>query len=154
MDDRSRCFVRDAVLVTVIVAGWYALAESAHSSLRVPGFGLAVGFDLLAAGLAPDGATRAVLFTAYLLGLGLGGAVIGRAIRRRAGGPTGSSWRIGIAGALAILGGGSLLLAASAFLEPVRREPVLVTATTGLFALALAGWLTGALELDLAPSSR
>lgn len=140
--------VRDAIVATVVIAGLYALAISVQSSLfQIPGYLLIVGFDLLELIFGSAGSSYHVLFAVYLLGLGLVSAIVSHTIRGIARDTDVPSWRLGMAGALTVVGGLSLLFALSIFLGTSQREPVLITGTTGLFMLALAGWLVGLFDI-------
>lgn len=81
---RSTPFVRDAVVATAVVVGFYALARSSgFQPFQIPRYLLVVGFDLLEATFGSTGGDYAVLFAAYLFGLGLIGAAVAHTFRRR-----------------------------------------------------------------------
>ncbi|PSP76143.1 hypothetical protein BRC81_13370 [Halobacteriales archaeon QS_1_68_20] len=99
-----------------------------------------VGVDLLEATFGGAGAAYPVLFAAYLVGLGVVGAGVAAAVRKRDGG---SARRLGAAGAFALVGAGSLLFALAVLVGTDQLEPVGITAAAGLLMLALAAWLAG-----------
>lgn len=87
------------------------------------------------------GVSYPVFFAVYLLGLGLGSAIIAQVIRRIACDTNVHGWRLGLVGALTVIGTCSLLFAVSIFLGTPQRQPVLTTGLTGFAMLAMAGWL-------------
>lgn len=148
-------FVRDALGATAILAALYALAFGVQfSPIQIPGYLVVVGFDLLEVVFGPAGAGYPVLFAAYLLGLGLVSAAVSYALRRRGSALPSSSLRPLVAGALALVGALSLLVAVGVLLGSAQREPVLITATTGAVLLVLAGWLAGLFDVELTRPAR
>lgn len=113
-----------------------------YQPLQIPGYLLIVGFDMLEVTFGSAGTYFDVLFAAYLLGLGLVGAVLVHALRTRTHESV-PSWRLGVAGALIVVGVLALLFALAVLYGSTQLTPVLITGTTGLILLALAGWLAG-----------
>ncbi|WP_135533688.1 hypothetical protein [Halostella pelagica] len=143
--ERRVPFVRDAVVATAVVTGSYALASNVEfAPLQIPGYLVIVGFGVLEAAFGFAGDYSEVLFAAYLIGLGLAGAVAAAAVRSRADETGAPGWQTGLAGALAVLGSLSLLFALAVLVGTSQWEPVLITGAFGLGTLALAGWLAGA----------
>jgi len=147
---RTVTFVRDALVATAVVVGLYWLAESvSFPPLEVPWYLLVVGFDALEVVFGSAGSNYDLLFGAYLVGLGVAGALVASIVRSRTPDSirtqeTGSArptLRLGIAGALTVLGLLSLSFAVAVLLGTSQLNPVLITGATGLIALGLAGWL-------------
>ncbi|UTF54538.1 hypothetical protein [Natronosalvus rutilus] len=155
MHTHRRSFVRDALVTTVVLAGLYALAIStSFQPLQIPGYLLVVGFGVLEEAVAVGfaDANPSILFAAYVLVLGLVGAAIASLARGRVP-DSGLAWvRPGVAGALAVVGALSTLLAISILLTTTQREPVVVTGVAGLILLGLASVIAGTVEIPLASS--
>ncbi|PSQ47688.1 hypothetical protein BRD15_06815 [Halobacteriales archaeon SW_6_65_15] len=122
-------FARDALIATVAVVGLYLLGEGAQfQPLQIPWYLLVVGFDVLEAVFGSAGKNYDLLFGAYLVGLGVLGAVIAAGVRRLTPDSSRSTLRLGAAGTS-------------------QLAPVLITGATGLVMLGVAGWLAGVLDL-------
>ncbi|NHN40678.1 hypothetical protein G9C85_03380 [Halorubellus sp. JP-L1] len=140
--NRARTFVRDTGIATGVLVGLYGLAVGVQfQPLQIPGYLLIVGFDLLEVAFGSAGDHYDLLFAAYLLALGVAGATVAHALSGLA--RDVPRWRVGVAGALSIVGVLSLLFALSVLLGTSQTTPVLVTAAAGLVMLAVAGWLVG-----------
>jgi hypothetical protein len=141
-------FARDALIATVAVVGLYLLGEGAQfQPLQIPWYLLVVGFDVLEAVFGSAGKNYDLLFGAYLVGLGVLGAVVAAGVRRLTPDSSRSTLRLGAAGALSVVGGISLLVAAAILVGTSQLAPVLITGATGLVMLGVAGWLAGVLDL-------
>jgi hypothetical protein len=142
-------FAREAVVSMLVVVGLYFVSVGAQfPPLQIPGYLLIVGFDMLEVTFGSASEYYDVLFAAYLLGLGLVGAVLVHGLRTRTPG-TVPSWRLGVAGALIVVGILSLLFATVVS----SLTPFLITGTTGLILLALAGWLVGLFDSETTATS-
>lgn len=137
-------FIREAVVSIAVVIGLYLAAGVQFPPLQIPGYLLIVGFDMLEVTFGSADAYYDVLFAAYLLGLGLVGAVFVHALRTLTH-ETVPSWRLGVAGALIVVGVISLSFAVAMSFQISYYTPVLITGATGLILFALAGWLVGLL---------
>jgi len=136
-------YVRDAVVATAVVVGLYGLAFGVQfQPFQIPGYLLIVGFDMVEGVFGSAGAYYDVLFYGYLIGLGLIGAGVVHMLRARTHKSV-PGWRIGVAGALVVVGVLSLLFALLVLFGSSRLDPVLITGATGLILLAVAGWLAG-----------
>jgi hypothetical protein len=139
-------FVREAVIAVVVVVGLYGLSSSVQfSPAQIPAYLLIVGFDMLEVTFGSAGAYYPVLFGAYLVGLGVAGAVVVHTFRRWTSEADLPSWRLGVAGAFTVVGALSLLFALSILIGTSQMDAVVITGVTGLIFLALAGWLAGLL---------
>lgn len=141
---RARSFVRDAVIGTAVIAGLYGLAYVEFQPVQIPGYLLIVGFDMLEGVFGPVSIDFELVFGLYLVGLGLVGAGVVQGLRTVAP-ETVPGWRLGVAGALTVVGVLSLSFALAISFQISYNAPVLITGATGLILLALAGWLAGLL---------
>ncbi|WP_411968232.1 hypothetical protein [Haloferax sp. YSSS75] len=142
-------FARDAVVATAVLAGLYLLGYGIQfQPLQIPTYLLIVGFDLIEVTFGSAGANYDVLFAAYLLGLGVLSAAVAHAVRAVSRKTDLPQWRLGAAGALAIVGTISLLFAVSVLVSTMQTTPVLVTGAAGIALLALAGWLSGLYRIE------
>ncbi|KAB1191910.1 hypothetical protein GJR96_00035 [Haloferax sp. MBLA0076] len=143
-------FARDAVVATAVLAGLYLLGYGVQfQPLQIPTYLLIVGFDLVEAAFGSAGANYDLLFAAYIVGLGLVGATVAHVLRLWARETDLSQWRLGAAGAVAIVGTLSLLFGLRILLVGGQLTPVLVTGTAGLILLGVSGWLSGLLRVEL-----
>jgi hypothetical protein len=142
-----RTFVRETVIAVMGIVALYAPVAVGveFRPALISGYLLIVGFDILEVTVGSAGAYYPVLFGAYLLGLGVAGAVVGHTVRSVTNEADLPSWRLGVAGAFTVVGGLSLVFALGVCLGTSQMAPVVITGTTGLFLLALAGWLAGQL---------
>lgn len=139
---QTRSFGRDVAVATAAVVGLHALARGFQfPPIQVPGYLLVVGFDVLEGAFGPAGGNYEVLFAGYLVGVGVVGGTIAHYGRRWAADAESPSWRVGLAGGLAVVGVGALAFAAAVAVRLSEPTPALVTGTTGLVLLGLAGWL-------------
>ncbi|KAB1196758.1 MULTISPECIES: hypothetical protein [Haloferax] len=142
-------FARDAVVATAVLAGLYLLGYGIQfQPLQIPTYLLIVGFDLLEVTFGSAGTNYDLLFAAYIVGLGVVGAAVAGLLRTGARKTDLPQWRLGTAGALAILGTLSLLFGLRVLLVSTQRTPVLVTGAAGIALLALAGWLSGLYRIE------
>jgi mannose/fructose/N-acetylgalactosamine-specific phosphotransferase system component IID len=146
-------FVRDALIATVAVVGLYLLGEGVQfQPLQIPWYLLVVGFDVLEAVFGSAGQNYDVLFAAYLVGLGVVGGLVASLVRGQMGerirrpDSARAALRLGVAGALAVVGVISLLFASVVLLGTSQLAPVLITGVTGLVMLGVAGWLAGVFD--------
>ena len=145
--DHKVAFARDALIATVAVVALYLLGEIAQfQPLLIPWYLLVVGFDVLEAVFGSAGRNYNVLFGAYLVGLGVLGAVVAAGVRRVTMDSSRSALRLGAAGALSLVGGISLLVAVAVLVGTSQLAPILITGVTGLVMLGVAGWLAGVFE--------
>lgn len=143
----ERPLVRDVLVATLAVFGLYALGQGVQSlPFVVPYYLLVVGFDVLETIFGPVGAHFHVVFGAYLVGLGVIAGLGAGLVRRRAADSSISGWRFGVAGAFGVVGIFSLAFALLSLARSTQWAPVLITGTTGIVALGLAGWLAGVLD--------
>ncbi|KTG17181.1 hypothetical protein [Haloferax profundi] len=143
-------FVRDAVVATVVLAGLYLLGYGVQfQPLQIPTYLLVVGFDLIELTFGSAGSNYDLLFAAYIVGLGVVGAAVAHGLRLWVRESDRSQWRLGAAGAMAIVGTLSLLFGLRILLVSTQWTPVLVTGAAGIVSLALAGWLSGLLRVEL-----
>ncbi|WP_410765174.1 hypothetical protein [Haloferax sp. DFSO60] len=153
MNARNSLFLRDSVVTVAVLVGLYGLAFGLQfQPLQIPGYLLIVGFDLIEVAFGSAGANYDLLFGVYLVALGVGAAALAgvlRAVSRRTDLP---HWRLGAAGALAIVGTLSLLFALRVLLVSTQRTPVLVTGLAGITLIALAAWLSGLFEVNVRPA--
>lgn len=143
---RSGSLARDVAAATAAVVVLYGLARVQFPPFQIPGYLLVVGFDAIEAVLGSAGDAYRVLFGAYLLGLGVAGGTVAHYVRRWSAGTDLPSWRVGLAGGLAVIGTGALAFAAVVASALSQPTPVLITGTTGVVLLMLAGWLLGLLD--------
>lgn len=143
--DHKTSFVREAVVSMLVVVGLYGLTGVQFQPVQIPGYLFIVEFDMLEVTFGSADEYYYVLFAAYLLGLGLAGAVLVHILRTRTP-ETVPSWRLGVAGALIVVGTLSLLFALVVLFGSSQFTPVLITGATGLILLALAGWFVGLFE--------
>ncbi|WP_411962931.1 hypothetical protein [Haloferax sp. YSMS24] len=142
-------FARDAVVATAVLAGLYLLGYGIQfQPLQIPTYLLIVGFDLIEVTVGSAGANYDVLFAAYIVGLGVLSAAVAHAVRATSCKTDLPQWRLGAAGALAIVGTISLLFGIRILLVSTQRTPVLVTGAAGIALLALAGWLSGLYRIE------
>lgn len=138
-------FLRDALVATGALVALYVVGRGVGvQALQIPAYLLIVGFDLMEVVFGSAGRLYYVLFGAYLVALGLCGAAIAAAVRRVADGTSLPAWRIGLAGALAVVAVLSLAFAAAMFLTSSQWEPVETTGVAGVVLLVLAGLLVNA----------
>lgn len=135
-------FVRDAVVSTLVLVGLYGLAQGVQfAPVQVPGYLLVVGFDVLEGAFGSAGSYYYPLFAAYVLGLGLAGGAVASVVRKRS--QDTATWRVGVAGAVAVVGAMSLLYGAILLVATSQLVPVGITGGVGLAMLAVAAWLAG-----------
>lgn len=141
-----RIFVRDAIISTLVLVGLYGLAQGIQfQPVQIPGYLLIVGFDVLEGLLGSAGSAYPLLFAVYLLGLGVSGAVLATVLRTQLRETDRSVWRVGMAGALGVVGTISILYGLVLLGTTSQLAPVLITGGVGVVLLALAGWLAGLL---------
>ncbi|ELZ84297.1 hypothetical protein C455_01302 [Haloferax larsenii JCM 13917] len=149
---RSVTVARDTIVATAVLAGLYGLAFGVQiPPFQIPGYLLIVGFDLLEVVFGPVQRHFDLVFGAYLVGLGVVGAAVAQLLRfgsRRTDVP---QWRLAVASALALVGVLSFLFAASVLITTTQTTPVLITGAVGLTLIALAGWVSGLLRVELGP---
>ncbi|WP_396613153.1 hypothetical protein ACH9L7_07805 [Haloferax sp. S1W] len=151
---RSVTFARDAVVATAVLAGLYGLAYGVQfQPLQIPGYLLIVGFDLLEVVFGPVRSNFDLVFAAYIVGLGLVSAIVAQLARLGGERTDLPQWRLGAAGAIAIVGVLSLLFAANILVSTTQTTPVLITGTAGVVMLALAGWLAGLVRVVVGKST-
>jgi hypothetical protein len=144
----SRTFLRDVVVATLALAALYGLAWGVQfQPVQIPGYLLIVGFDAVAELVGPAGSNYTIYFSLYVLGLGVVGAAVSAALRRQSHETDRLGVRIGVAGALAVVGVLSLLFGLAVLLGTSQRTPVLVTGGAGVVLLGLAGWLAGVIGI-------
>ncbi|GAB3691826.1 hypothetical protein GCM10028857_29680 [Salinarchaeum chitinilyticum] len=143
-------FVRDAIVGTLTVVGLYGLGMSVQiPPVQIPAYLLIVGFDLLEVAFGSVGTYYDVVFAAYLLGVGVVGAATAHVIRNQADATGIPKWRFAVASVFVVVGGAALFFAV--FISPeAGRISVLITGTTAVVLLGLAGWLTGLLDAPTA----
>lgn len=142
-------FARDAVVATATLVGLYLLGYGIQfQPLQIPTYLLIVGFDLIEVTFGSAGANYDLLFAAYIVGLGVVGAAVAHVLRLWARKTDLPQWRLGAAGALAIVGTISLLFGLRVLFVSTQRTPVLVTGAAGIVLLALAGWLSGLYSIE------
>lgn len=140
----SRIFVRDAVVSTLVLVGLYGLAKGVQfQPVQIPGYLLIVGFDVLEGLFGAAGSNYYLLFALYLLGLGVSGAALSTVLRTQSRQADLSIWRVGMAGALAVVGLISLLYGGVILAGTTQLTPGLITGVVGIVLLVLAGWLGG-----------
>jgi hypothetical protein len=140
-------FVRDTVFGTLTVVGLYGLGMGVQfQPAQIPAYLLIVGFDMLEVVFGSVGTYYNVVFATYLFGLGVVSAVIARVLRKQADKTDIPRWRFSVASVLVVVGGFALffMLFISLWAGLIS---VLITGTTALVLLGLAGWLTGWLEI-------
>ncbi|RDZ65225.1 hypothetical protein C5B90_02320 [Haloferax sp. Atlit-12N] len=146
-------FARDAAVATAVLAGLYGLGYGIQfQPFQLPTYLLIVGFDALEVAFGSAGAWYDLLFTAYLVGLGVVGAGVARVVRGKSKTAGLAWWRLGAAAALALLGVISLLFALSVLVAGVQFTPVLVTGVAGIALLALAAWVGDVVRVDVRPA--
>lgn len=139
-----RIFVRDAIVSTLVLVGLYGLAQGVQfQPVQIPGYLLIVGFDVLEGLFGSAGSAYPLLFAAYILGLGVSGAAIATVLRTQSRETSRSLWRVGMAGALGVVGTISILYGVVILVRTSQLVPVLITGVVGVILLALAGWLAG-----------
>lgn len=137
-------FVRDAIVSTLVLVGLYGLARGIpFQPVHIPGYLLIVGFDALEGLFGSAGSAYPLLFAVYILGLGVSGAAIATVLRTRSPETPLSRWRVGMAGALGVVGTISILYGVVILVTTSQLVPVLITGVVGGILLALAGWLAG-----------
>lgn len=140
----TRIFVRDAIVSTLVLVGLYGLAQGIQfQPVQIPGYLLVVGFDALEGLFGSAGSAYPLLFAVYIFGLGLSGAAIATVLRTRSRETNRSLWRVGMAGALGVVGTISILYGLVILVNTSQLVPVLITGVVGVILLALAGWLAG-----------
>ncbi|WP_416839212.1 hypothetical protein [Haloferax sp. DFSO52] len=146
-------FARDAVVATAVLGGLFLLGYGIQfQPLQIPTYLLIVGFDFLEGVFGSAGANFDLLFGAYLVGLGVLGAAVAYVVRAASRVTDLPQWRLGAAGALAIVGTISLLFAVNILVSTTQTTPVLVTGAAGVVLLALAGWLAGLFRIEFGPT--
>lgn len=154
--DRSSAvaFARDSAVVTLLAGGLIAAGIRVDvTAVQLPAYLLIVGFDLLQAAVGAWVGFEAFQFGAYLAGLGLFAAAVGHLGRTRLPESGVAGWRFAVAGFVGLLGGVSLVIAASVLVGSSQREPVAIAGTVGILALVLAAWLSGHLDLRTGPAT-
>lgn len=140
-------FVRDALIATVAVVGLYGLGRGVQfQPFQIPWYLLVVGFDVLEVVFGAAGRNYDLLFAAYLVGLGVISGGVAAVVRRWTKDSSRSALRLGVAGALTVVGAISLSLAVAILLRTSQLAPVLITGATGLVMLGVAGWLAGVFD--------
>ena len=138
-------FGRDAAVAALAFAALYGLGMIAPvSALKIPAHLLVV--------FGPS-TTNPALFGAYLVGLGVVTAAAAEAVRNGAERTGRSALRIGVAGALALVGVLSLVFTVAIAFQTSQREPVVTAGAAGLALLALAGWIGGAFGVVRRPAA-
>lgn len=142
MASTPRTFVRDSAVATLVLAGLYGLAQGVRfPPVQIPGYLLIVSFAALERVFGSAGPYYYLLFAVYLLGLGIAGAVVSTVLRKQSRETNLSEWRIGMAGALAVVGIISIFFGLVTLVGTSQLTPVLITGVAGLIMLALARWL-------------
>lgn len=148
----SRTFVRDVVVATLVLVALYGLARGVQfQPVQIPGYLIIVGFDAVEGLFGSAGNSYPVLFSVYILGLGLTAATISTVLRERSRDTDLPGWRSGMAGALAVVGTLSIVFGVVMFLGTTQSSPVLVAGIAGVVLLGLAGWLAGLIGLKQSP---
>jgi hypothetical protein len=146
----SQIFVRDAIVSTLVLVGLYGLAQGIQfQPLQIPGYLLIVGFDALEGLFGSVGSAYPLLFAVYILGLGVSGAAIATVLRVQSRETNLSRWRVGMAGALGVVGMISILYGIVILINTSQLVPVLITGIVGVILLALAGWLAGPISTSI-----
>lgn len=144
MPSTPRTFVRDAAVATLVLVGLYGLARGVQfQPLQIPGYLLIVGFDALERAFGAAGPGYHLLFAVYILTLGVIGAALSIGLREQSRRTGLSWWRLGVAGALAVVGCLSLLFGVAVLAGTSQLAPAAITGITGLGLLTLAAWLAG-----------
>lgn len=141
-------FLRDVVIATLVLAGLYGLAWGVQfQPVQIPGYLLITGFDAVEELVGAAGSNYAILFSLYILGLGVIGGSVSALLRKRSRETDLPGLRLGMAGALAVVGVLSLLFGLVVLLGTSQLTPVFVTGAVGVVLLGLAGWLAGLVEI-------
>lgn len=147
-----RTFVRDTAVSALVLVGLYGLVHGVQfPPLQLPGYLLIVVFDVLEGIFGPAGSEYHQFFAVYLLGLGMIGAAISTILREHARETDLSSWRVGTAGALAVIGVLSMLFGVVVSIGSSQLLPVLITGIAGLGLLLVAGLLAGLVGIRTTP---
>lgn len=132
-------FLRGSVASTLGIGGLYALFELVPiRPLVLPGYLIVVGFDVLETVFGSAGSSYALLFTLYVVGLGLVGGLLAHAIRVYSGRSDVPDWRLGLAAGFAVVGVIAFLFAAMVYTGTMQSGPVLIASATGVVLLVLA----------------
>lgn len=147
-------FAKDAVAATVILVGLSGLTYGVQTQpLQIPGYILLVGFGTVGGAFGPR-AVFPVVYGVYLIALGVAGAAAVHAVQRRLPETHLSSWRLGVAGALGVVGTLSILFAVIALFGTSQMDAVLLTGASGLILLSLASWLTGLFTVSIGTADK
>lgn len=142
-----RTFVRDVAVATLVLAGLYGLGHGVQfQPVQIPRYLLIVGFDALESVFGSAGPNYDLLFAVYILGLGVIGAAVSIGLREQSRSTGLSWWRLGVAGALAVVGFLSILFGAVILAGTSQLAPVVITGITGMGLLLLAAWLAGLVD--------
>jgi FtsH-binding integral membrane protein len=134
-------FARDAIVGTLTAIVLFGLGIGILSYLFI------VGFDMLEMAFGPVEHYN-VVFAMYLIGIGVVSAAIAHILRKHADTTDIPKWRFGVASVFVILGGFALFFTVFISLGAGLMS-VLITGTTALVLLGVAGWLTGLLDTPI-----